>query len=286
MNQLEALQRLQAEELDILLAIADFCEKHHICWFLDSGTALGAVRHGGFIPWDDDIDIGMFREDYDKFLAFVEQEGLPNGYSLHTFENTPEYACMFAKVYKDGTLFLNAETIDSGCRQGIFVDIFPYDRLSSDDLVRRKQISNAQIWKNLSFLWHSDQISVLSNNSLIRAVQSIGCTVVHSFLRSLVKRESLMRNFSHSYTSLMPDEDSGNGKRIVFMWASKLQFDEEILLPTSTVSFCGHKFPAPHDVEKYLEMSYGNWEQLPPVDKRHTHLPQVLVFSDGSRWEA
>ncbi len=286
MDQTEALQRLQAEELDILLAINDFCKEHEICWFLDSGTLLGAIRHGGFIPWDDDIDIGMFREDYDKFLALVEKDGLPNGYSLHTFENTPGYACMFAKVYKDGTKFLTAETIDSGCDQGIFVDIFPYDRLSSDDSVREKQISNAQLWKNLSFLWHSDRITVLSKNHLIHAIESIGCTVVHHILKLFVHRDTLMQSFSRSYTSLIPAGDPGNGKRIVYMWASKLQFDEGDLLPTSNVTFCGHDFPAPRNVEKYLEMSYGNWKELPPVDKRRTHLPQLLAFSDGARWKA
>lgn len=80
MNQVEALHKLQAEELDVLLAISELCEKNDITWFLISGTALGAARHQGFIPWDDDIDIGMLREDYDRFLELAS-DGLPVGYS-------------------------------------------------------------------------------------------------------------------------------------------------------------------------------------------------------------
>ena len=126
MNQKEALRKLQNEELDILLAVSRFCEENGIEWFMMSGTALGALRHGGFIPWDDDIDIGMFREQYDRFLQLAACN-LPNGYSIHTFDNTHGFASMFAKVYKDGTIFQTAETKDTDCDQAIFIDIFPFD---------------------------------------------------------------------------------------------------------------------------------------------------------------
>lgn len=100
MNNTEALKKLQDIELDILIMLKDFCLQHDISWFLDGGTVLGAARHKGFIPWDDDIDIGMLREDYDRFVSLAKTE-LPSGYSLHDWSNTPGYSAMFAKVYKD-----------------------------------------------------------------------------------------------------------------------------------------------------------------------------------------
>lgn len=284
MNKEEALKKLQEAELEILLGVADFCKAHQITWFLDSGTALGAVRHGGFIPWDDDIDIGMLREDYDRFLELVEREGLPEGLSLHTFENTYGYAGMFAKIYLDGTEFLTAETIYSGCEQGIFIDIFPYDKLASDDALREKQINNAQLWKDVSFLYHSPIVTTLSNRGLVGALAKGVCVCVHHLLTMLVDRNSIRNNFERSHLELMPSGDLGNGKRIVFMWASKLQFDEGILIPTTNVTFCGYELPVPGNVEKYLEMSYGNWSEIPDPEHRHTHLPQRLVYKDGTCW--
>lgn len=98
---------------------------------MDSGTVLGAKRHGGFIPWDDDIDVGMLRTDYDRFIR-LSQSGFIEGYSVHTPDNTEGFAGMFAKIYKDGTSFDTEETLYAGLKQGIFIDIFPYDYLPAD----------------------------------------------------------------------------------------------------------------------------------------------------------
>ena len=97
MNSEQALKRLQKAELSILLAISDVCEAGGISWWMDAGTALGAMRHGGFIPWDDDIDIGMLRSDYDRFLE-VAPRLLPEGFSLHTARDTKGFAPLFAKA--------------------------------------------------------------------------------------------------------------------------------------------------------------------------------------------
>ena len=122
------LDRLKHVQLSILHSISNLCEDYDIKWWLDGGTCLGAMRHKGFIPWDDDIDIGMMRSDYDRFCSIASTE-LPDGYSFHDSRNSSGYAAMFCKVYKDGTRFENQEGRDSGSTMGIFVDVFPYDYL-------------------------------------------------------------------------------------------------------------------------------------------------------------
>lgn len=132
------LRKLQLLELRILKEIDRVCRELGITYFLDSGSVLGALRHGGFIPWDDDIDLGMPRADYDRFVAeapaFLGEE-----YVVSTPETNPHQAALFGKVWLRGTRFATEETIEAGFDQGIFVDLLPYDALSSDPATAAKQ---------------------------------------------------------------------------------------------------------------------------------------------------
>ena len=129
----ETLRKLHEIQLSILKDVDDLCTRHDITYFLDSGTALGAVRHNGFIPWDDDIDIGMLRPDYDRFLTVAKEELPASTYRLLIPGETLHYAAMFTKVALVGTKFYTQETIEAGLDMGIFIDVFPYDDLSSDE---------------------------------------------------------------------------------------------------------------------------------------------------------
>lgn len=283
MNQKESLRKLQLEELDILLAIDGFCSREHITWFLMSGSALGALRHGGFIPWDDDIDIGMLREDYDRFVELAAS-GLPEGLSLHTIDNTAGLAGFFAKVYRDGTVFQTAETREAGCEQGIFVDVFPFDRVCEDASLRRRQLRRAMTWQRMSYLYHSGTITV-PGRGVLGAVERLVCRAAHPVVRILMSPERIRRNFDRA-TEMARSEDAHSTPRyITLSWPYVEPVELDLLVPTSLAVFEGHRFPVPRRCEDYLENEYGNWRQLPPPGQRRTHLPERLVFSDGSEWE-
>lgn len=276
----EVLRKLQLEELDIVKMLGGFFHEHGLTWFLDSGTLLGAARHGGFIPWDDDMDIGMPRADYVRLLELAP-DFLPNGYSIHTFDNTPGFAGMFAKVYRDGTEFETHETIEAGCKQGIFVDIFPYDVLSANDVVRQKQIKNALKWQSLSYLYHAKTI-VVPHKGFLGKWEKRGCAVAHSIVSKFFSRDSIERRF---LASIVPDEPSVDSFMTIFAWAKMTPISYSALVPTANIKFEGCEFPAPADVEGYLSNMYGDWRKLPAPEDRRTHLPQRLVFSDGTVWE-
>ena len=134
----DSLQRLQAVDLEIAAAVDKICRENDIDYFIDGGTLLGAVRHGGFIPWDDDIDIGMPKDDFDRFCE-IAPALLPKGYSLHTSANTKGFAPLWTKVFKNDTKFIEDVCTEAGYEQGIFVDILPFCRLDANEAVAKKQ---------------------------------------------------------------------------------------------------------------------------------------------------
>ena len=125
------LHRLHNVELEIMDEIHRICTKNNISYFLDSGSALGAIRHGGFIPWDDDMDIGLLREDYNRFIEIAKKE-LSDGFALQTFQNDANYYKLSAKIHKIGT-FYPEEDAEDYKYQCIFVDVFPFD-FAPDDI--------------------------------------------------------------------------------------------------------------------------------------------------------
>lgn len=277
MNESEALRALQKEELDILLTIKAFCSENDIRWFCDSGTALGAVRHHGFIPWDDDIDIGMLRGDYDRFLELSAKGRFPEGYSVRTSLNTPGYTSMFAKVYKDGTLFATSETIEAGCDQSIYVDVFPYDRVATDGPQRNKQIRIAKKWQSLSYLYWLSDINVPHKGALGRA-EKIACRFGHIMCKALLSPQVISDHFARA-------EAIGSGHNwICLPWPDQGVFDEADFFPCLDFDFEGCSVPVPANYDKYLTSLYGEWRELPSVEDRHTHLPIELRFSDGASW--
>lgn len=275
-TQEEALKKLQTTELKILVAIADFCKANNIVWYIDSGTALGAMRHKGFIPWDDDIDIAMPRKDYDRFLELAN-DGFANC-RVHTARNTKGYAPLFAKVCLNGTRFETQETRDAGFNQGIFVDAFPIDRLSKDENVAKQQMSKAIRTQREAYLYNSKSISV-PGKGLIGSIQRFGCVVLH-YIERVINHNP--QHYQDVYDSLVVDEADWSDNCALLGWP--VIYKESDLFPTADIEFEGHAFPGPANMESYLTKSYGDWRVLPPPESRHTHLPLLLDFGDETIW--
>lgn len=138
----DQLRQLQLTQLEMLKLFDKICQEHGIAYSLYAGTLLGAVRHKGFIPWDDDLDVCMSRKNYDRFLK-VWEETKHDGYLLQNKENSPAFSQSFSKIRKEHSTFLQSEK-EAGCyHTGIFIDIFPLDRVPT----RKKQY--------LRFCWYA-----------------------------------------------------------------------------------------------------------------------------------
>ncbi|TNU89962.1 LicD family protein [Eggerthella lenta] len=273
----DELRRLQMVELGILRDIDKVCREHGIRYFLDSGTLLGAVRHGGFIPWDDDVDVGMMRPDYERFLE-VAPKALGEGYAVCEPRSHPKFAGMFAKVWKRGTKFSTDESIEAGIDQGIFVDVFPYDALHDDPAIAAKQRLRCRLWQSASYLLHSRHITV-PHGGAMGALEKAACAVAHVGARIALSHDSVVRSFD-SWAIRGAERPSRSYMNMAYVTSSA--FPEDVLAVGDEVLFEGASFPAPARIEAYLETMYGsNWRELPPLEARRNHVPVELDFGDA-----
>lgn len=269
-----SLERLHAEERDIIAVIDRLCRENGIDYFLDGGSCLGAVRHGGFIPWDDDIDIGMTKEDYDRFCTLAPR-ALPEGYSLHSSANTPGFSALWVKVFKDGTRFIDDNAFEAGCEQGIFVDVFAYCRLDEDEARAKKQLRDARMAQVKSYLKHFSRPKIAASTPL-RPLMVLGCRVVHHTIAKLWKQDRLQADFDVAF-----DTDSPSRRWTGAAYGYCGIFDEGVLFPTQDMDFEGLTLRVPHDTHDYLTTIYGDYMEFPPESERYTHAPVILDFGDG-----
>jgi lipopolysaccharide cholinephosphotransferase len=268
----DGIEQVQAVVLDILEELDRVCKLIGVEYFLIGGTALGAVRHGGFIPWDDDIDVGMVRAEYEKFLAYAGNE-LGAKYFLQTTETDPHSNVAFAKLRRNGTTFLNWGERTLKMHSGIFLDVFPYDNIPDDERLRRRQYL---LTRTLIRLFHHKRMPISQNkrHGMSAYVRNVFRWSVHlvskvtpdSLIISMLKR-SMIR-----YNSKQTD-----AMACLFFPQYLVEYmKRETLFPLSEIEFCGNLYPCPNDMHTYLTTHYGAYMTLPPEHQRVNHRPHIL----------
>ena len=143
------LKKIQEIELEIFDEIVRICNKYNLKYALIGGSTLGAVRHHGFIPWDDDIDLGMPRKDYEMFCELCKTELDTNRFMLQNFDTEPNCGLIFGKVRRLNTTLSEYYSYHIDMNQGVWVDIFPYDYVSNDKMTRKNDIRSLKFYQNL-----------------------------------------------------------------------------------------------------------------------------------------
>ena len=282
----EVLQKLWKVEEGIYLEFARICDKHNLRYFCAYGTALGAIRHKGFIPWDDDMDMGMLREDYEKFLEIAPQE-LRENFELLEARNTKGYVLPFAKLTRSDTTFVEATDIDRKYHSGIFIDIFPFDAVPEDFEERKKIERKCWLIARLMVLCDYPKPKLPASikgfkKSLVYAV----CAVVHIGLKILGQTPSKLQ-VRYTKAASKYGESHDSNLYADFM-AFNMEFDygrpdqyfhKNTLFPAVDVPYENILVKVPHDWDKYLTDSYAKYMELPPIEQRHSHYPSKLEFS-------
>ena len=268
----ELLRKVQLTQLEIAKEIKRVCEENDIRYFLADGSFLGAVRHGGFIPWDDDMDMGMMRSDYEKFCRIAPSKLKPE-YCLQTWYTEPNYGLPFGKVVKRNTVYLENKKSRRLQENGFYVDIFPFDYVPEDPSERaahaRKLLAiyrvklmksgykpwmenDRIIWKKrVGYLYYQLKSLFVSQKELARAYDALAV----SYLDSSVVCEQ----------SALPKPDYYESA-----WCEEL----------ADYIFEGETFKGPKDYDKFLTALYGDYMQLPPEDQRENR-HQIVEIDFG-----
>lgn len=240
------LRQEQLRMLDILLHVDSVCKEHNIRYWLSSGTLLGAVRHGGFIPWDDDLDIEMLKEDYDRFLkVFADTDD----YVLQTRYNDKYYLLPFAKVRDRHSLLDELGNNSRYKHRGLFVDIFCLEPSPRFAYVAFGVVLHALLRLQKR---HSGKLMM----ALINVAKSL-------FYGSVALLRPILRLLPHKSLNHL----YGCGPR----WRCRHLDD---IMPLSTISFEGHEFPAPKNTDAYLRQMFGEYDTLPNLEHLRTHIAE------------
>lgn len=259
------LQQLHSVLFEILYEFDRICRKHSIQYFLDSGTALGAVRHGGFIPWDDDIDVGMLRSEYEKFLSVVQTE-LSDKFVLLSSDSDSSYFKYHVKLVRKNTLFPEGGT-DNSQHHGIYIDIFPFDKVPEDEIKRKKVVRKVLILRSCIRLKRT-------NNNKGKLILKI----LYIFLKLVPLR--LLEKYQNKVFIKYNDTTS----KFVTCYFYKMLVGRDLYFPISVMNpsveilFEGHSFMIMNGYIDYLKIMYNNYLQLPPKDKRTFHFEGNIIF--------
>lgn len=259
--------QIQDELYKTMLFIHRFCEENKIRYYMIGGTALGAVRHGGFIPWDDDIDIAMRRSDYEKFLTCWEDN---DKYFIQNYKNDRKSRHTLSRILICGTkIKLNNSENITPRNPNLFIDIFPLDEVPVDAKQREKQ-----------------------RKSLLKIKKLIGKkinTTSSSAIKHFVKVGIKFALFPVSFGWLVSKFDniamqySGCRSGIICSMSSQYDYnrqamDSEIYGDGTKMKFMDSEFYAPSQVDRYLNLLYGDYMKLPPEEKRVFH---TIVYKEG-----
>ena len=268
-----AVEFLQKKELDMVKEFLRICEKHNLKYFMAGGTFLGADRHGGFIPWDDDVDIGMYRQDYDKFLEIAEQE-LSYPYKLHTYGNCEEHHYYFSHIVDMRYKVRRMGSLDKR-EEYVWIDIFPYDGLPKGRLKASIIYVRLLFYRFCYHMAYFDKINIARND---RAAWQKCVLQILKILYGLVKFDK--NKWREKVDSLLKKQNIDECDKIMSFMGVKLQ--KEIFPKKIYDNLADYKFEelcmkGPAEYERVLTQLYGDYMKPPSIEKRVSHPMDIII---------
>ena len=258
------MNEMQIMMLEMIKWFHSFCQRNNIRYYMVGGTMLGAVRHKGFIPWDDDIDVGIPRKDYERLLKNKNQWlcGEKKYYIESYLDGNKDFEFRYAKVYDTQTTLI--ENCRCQTKRGIFIDVFPLDGIGNN---HEEALNNYKSIQKYDQFLLTRTCKVKKNRKLTKNLAIIASRMIPSFIidnKKIIAKINAMCSVRDYDTSKFV----GN---LVGRWGFKEIMPREFLGDPTLYKFEDAEFYGPERYDDYLKNLYNNWRQLPPLDKQKSN---------------
>lgn len=261
-------EEMQTIQLSILRDFRDFCSKHQLRYYLAYGTLLGAIRHKGYIPWDDDIDLMMPRPDYLKFIELFSQTS-QGSLEVVSIQNNPDYFATFGKIIDTRTIMYQEYGQIEKVDIGVYIDIFPMDGLPEDEQEAKKLYAKTNRWAK-AYKLAIRKFTAKSGHpikGILKSLISIPFRIIGShFFITRLEAFGMANDYDKSTFVSCVTSDDRLSKRI----------RRTLLEDSELVEFEGEQHPAPSDWNKHLTDLYGDYMTPPPEDQKQEHFYTVF----------
>jgi lipopolysaccharide cholinephosphotransferase len=271
----EGLKQLQKIELENLKKIIEICEENNLRYFLIGGSLIGVIRHHGFIPWDDDVDIGLPRPDYNKFVK-IAKKYLPEHMDIKTLTSEPNYKCYFTRLINNRRK-IYWEHGQYTAVIGVWTDVFPIDGLPTNPIHRKLHVFNVNLHKALYKFTQIDYVTTNKKRPIYEKVLIKFAMLTHigkllSPEKTLQKLDWILQKYDYDKAQYVWNFSGCYGKREI---VPKYQLGGE-----RKDTFEGLSVSIPEGAEDYLMNIYGDYMKLPPIEERTSH-PIKFVNEKG-----
>lgn len=271
----EILDRVHQMEKEILKCFIAICEKYQLRYFAAFGTLLGTIRHQGFIPWDDDVDVAMPREDYERFLAVAQKE-CGDAFFLQTVDTDPNYHLFFAKLRMRDTVFIEETLQKAGSVTGFYIDIFPYDAVPDDEREMKRQISRAERLEALLSISKVREPQIGNHGWFVNTGLKVVWKVLHFGAKLLRADRMIWKKCQQVFTRYQNAET----QRLTCFC---MEAERWLVYTKEIDELCSREFEdilvkVPAGYDAILRRNYGAYMELPPPEERVNHRPVAIKF--------
>ncbi len=255
------MKEIKAIEIELLKEFDSFCKQHNLRYCLTQGTLLGAVRHKGFIPWDDDVDISMFRPDYDKLIKLADE--MPESCRFFSRENLPYHSRLYGRICNMDYVSVDAYYSEKTC--GYFgIDLFPIEAVPSSEEEYNKLAKKIKILR---------QMFIFSNSALFKGDGFLRAFIIKPLpiiICKILGAKRIYKWYMDAVSKISFDE-ADSLSLICAVYTYKEKFPKSDYLDLEEIEFEGLKLPAVKNYDAYLKQLYGDYMKLPPEEKRVAH---------------
>lgn len=263
-------------ELILLDYFIDICQKNDLMYFGWAGTGIGALRHQGFIPWDDDIDLGMPAADLKKLIEIVQAD-TSGKYRIINSDIDIEYPLPTTRLMLTGTDFCEEALQDIPCQFGIFLDLYAFDNVADDERLYKKQAWDTWMWSHIRLLLSiPDPVIVYHGikGAIVKAASRTAAVILKiahlDKAKCLAKENEARSRYANVKTQRIAYMNDTSRFIATYAWRD--------ILPLRTLPFEGRAVMFPANLESTLETQYGDFMTLPPIEHRKNHYPARLDF--------